>query len=131
MATSGVAALILDKGNVQDNDGQPREGPRGGPEETVPTRGIPATPRAHTVDLGQVGIPSPPRGPAGGYTAGTKVWVKLRLGREDEKERKWYEYMGEVESECHQVRGNLRLKIKVPSLDGMQCAGRPRLHRLP
>ena len=86
-------------------------------EETAPTRGPPATPRAHTVDLGQVGIPSPPRGPTGGYTAGAKIWVKLRIGREGEKERRWFQYLGEVECECHQVRGALKVRIRLPTLD--------------
>ena len=92
--------------------------PQGGPQEPVPTRGTPAAPRAHTVDLGQVGIPSPPRGPTGGCVAGSKVWVKLRLGRADEKERRWYQYMGEVESECHQVRGSLKVRVRIPTLEG-------------
>jgi len=120
MELAGAGAHIRDKGIVRNIvKSQPEaHAARVARQEPTPTRGPPATPRAHTVDLGQVGIPSLIRGPAGGCAPGSKVWVKLRLGREDEKERRWYQYMGEIESECHQVRGSLKLKVRVPSLDG-------------
>ena len=73
------------------------------------------TPRARTVDLGKVAIPSPPKSPGEEKLEGRKVWVKINVN-EDGK-RSWVQFMGTVVGmSAGQVRGSIRRTTRIEEL---------------
>ena len=97
--------------------GDLREGPRQ-LEAAAEERGSEAvmkTPRARTVDLGKVAIPSPPKSPGEERLEGRKVWVKFNI--QDGSGRSWVQFMGTVIGmSLGQVRGDLRWTTRIEAL---------------
>lgn len=80
------------------------------------------TPRARTVDLGKVIIPSPPRSPGDERLEGRKVWVKLNVM--DGGVRNWVQFMGTLTRLLYKVvLENLRqLLTDLPTTDHVAAA---------
>ena len=70
------------------------------------------TPRARTVDLGKIAIPSPPKSPGDERLEGRKVWVKINVM--EGGVRSWIQFMGAVIGmSLGRVRGEHDLRSRV------------------